>query len=143
MAAVMAPPSACLVPSSPDRPIKGERYLLLVTASGRHHHQKTADLGHCHWDQLRACQAAFVAPFSGCVAAASVVVAIFARVATRKACAKSDSVVCRYQLFQRLTSYSSSPASPFAISMLSSIAQRLPATRTISASVVSAGPNTM
>jgi hypothetical protein len=60
----------------------------------------------------------------------------------RSACANRASVVCRYPPVQRRTSSWSKPTSPLAVSTLSSIAQRVPATRTISATQVSTGPQT-
>jgi hypothetical protein len=64
------------------------------------------------------------------------------RTAARKAWAKSASVMLRYHAPYCRTSYSSSPTSCFASSKPCSMAQRVPATRTTSASVAGAGAKT-
>ena len=65
-----------------------------------------------------------------------------ARVTSRKACASRQRVMCRYHPCHFRTSYWSSPTSPLARSKPSSITQRVPATRAISARVVMAGAKT-
>src|SRR6266516_2156482 len=73
------------------------------------------------------------------VTAARFRVPFFDRVTVRKAWASMDRVMCRYQPVYWRTWEWSRPVSPFAVWKVSSMAQRVPATRTRSARPVRAG----
>jgi transposase len=107
-------------------PVGPVQPMLLQLARQEQHGQQAAHLWHGHGNQ-----AASVPPFAP--------VAALARVTSRKAWASKQRVMCRYHPSHRRTSYWSSPIA-LARWKLSSIVQRIPATRASSALVVSSGP---
>src|SRR6266567_3402463 len=109
--------------SSKDRP--GEAQFSRAHRQGQRDHQQTAYFRHGQTCKLIGCWAFFSDSRS--------------RMLANQACAIIERVMCRYQLCQKRTSYSSSPVSPLASSMHCSTVYRVEATRTSISSEVLGG----
>jgi hypothetical protein len=121
-----------LMPSSPIRPV--HRVLHWRRRRPHQRHQPPPHLWHGQRDEFDVQTQG--PPFWPSLPTA------WARVTVKKACATNAQVMCRYQPVHVRTSSWSSPTSPFAVSRLSSTAQRVPATSTLFVSGVSCGAYT-